>query len=146
MRFPGRVAEAPSAELVNLGKNGASTSLIAELIGKTVELRPDLITIAFGMNDLRRYTPDRHVEEIASGGRSFRKALPFACVVVVTPMSGTPEWGPTHVETTRAFALRSARMGIEGKGRLRRSLFRLGFRSVAQGLLFHDRKRGQSPE
>ena len=102
--YPGRVAEALNAGLVNLGKNGASTSLLAELAPKVIGLRPDLITIAFGMNDLMKYSPEQYVDQIASGVRSLQNALPFACVVVVTQMCGNPEWSRTPVETTRAFA------------------------------------------
>ena len=102
--YAGRVAEALNAELINLGKNGASSSLLGELTEKTVGLHPDLITIAFGMNDLMKYSPEQYVDNIASGVRSLKNALPFACVVVVTPMCGNPEWSRTPVETARAFA------------------------------------------
>ena len=102
--YAGLVAKALGAELFNLGKNGASTDLFAELTGKTVELKPDLVTVAFGMNDLTRYTAEQYREKIAAGIGQLRSALPRTLIVAVSPMSGNPEWIHTPVEKTLAFS------------------------------------------
>jgi len=102
--YAGLTAQALGAELFNLGRNGASVDLFESLIGRTVELRPDLVTVAYGMNDLTRYSAEQYLEKIASGVGKLRRELPRALIAVISPMSGNPEWSRTPVEKTLAFA------------------------------------------
>jgi len=102
--YAGRVADALNAELFNLGKNGASCTLLKERIDQTTELKPDLITVAFGMNDLKTFTPEQYLDIISSGIKQLRKNLPEAVIAAVSPMSGNPEWSYTPTDVTRGFA------------------------------------------
>ena len=103
-QYAGRVADALNAELFNLGKNGASCTLLKERIDQTTELKPDLITVAFGMNDLKTFSPEQYLDIISSGVGQLRKNLPEAVIAVVSPMSGNPEWSYTPTDVTRGFA------------------------------------------
>ena len=103
-QYAGRVADALNAELFNLGKNGASSTLLKERIAQTSELKPDLVTVAFGMNDLKTFTPEQYLDIISSGVGQLQKNLPEAVIVVVSPMSGNPEWSYTPTDVTRGFA------------------------------------------
>jgi|SRR3989344_5488672 len=55
--------EKKEAYFYNLGKSGARIKDVVELqLSKTVELKPDLVTISVGANDLRHRTKLKHFE------------------------------------------------------------------------------------
>ena len=102
--YAGLVADALGAELVNLGLNGASSRYLQKVMEKTVAEKPDLITIAFGMNDLETLTPQEYIQEIDNAVSYFRKELPGTALLLVSPMTGNGEWHHTPVEATKRFS------------------------------------------
>ena len=102
--YAGLVAEAVGAELLNLGLNGVSSSYWENVKDKAVAYNPDLITIAYGMNDLLGMSAAQYVEVIARAAEYFRKNSPQAKIVLVSAMSGHPQWGCTPTDKSEAFA------------------------------------------
>ncbi|MBE6366932.1 MAG: SGNH/GDSL hydrolase family protein [Lentisphaerae bacterium] len=88
----------------NRGINGAST---AKPLVEKMELldgQADLWVIAYGMNDLAQ----RSAEEFAGNLRKIMEKImgndPAAEFLLVTPMSGNPQWDHTPLESTVKFA------------------------------------------
>ena len=98
------VADAVGAELFNLGVNGVPSAYWREVREQAVGFAPDLITIAYGMNDLSELTAAQYVAEIAQATEYFHKACPHARIVLVSAMSGNPEWNCTPAAKSQAFA------------------------------------------
>ena len=87
----------------NRGINGA-TSEKPLLQPELLEGTADLWVIAYGMNDLAK----RNAEEFACNLKNIMAKLsendPEAEFLLVTPMSGNPEWSYTPLEKTAAFS------------------------------------------
>ena len=95
--FPARV------ELLNLGVNGYTSAVPLEKDDRYLASEPDLLVIAFGMNDLRN--------DIASYIANIREIIsrcharyPHAEYLLVSPMSGNPEWCYTPLAKSREMA------------------------------------------
>lgn len=88
----------------NRGINGATTEKPLHLQPELLEGTADLWVIAYGMNDLAK----RSAEEFACNLKSIMAKLsendPEAEFLLVTPMSGNPEWSYTPLESTTKFA------------------------------------------
>ncbi len=61
---------------------------------KLIEHKPDLIIIAYGMNDVGRRNPKLYEEEITKLIGLFQKALPESEIILVSTMLGNENW--TH--------------------------------------------------
>ena len=102
--YAGLVAEELGAELLNVGLNGVSSTYWENVKDQVVAYNPDLITIAYGMNDLFGMSAAQYAGEIAKAAEFFRKNCPRAEIVLVSAMSGHPKWGFTPTDKSEAFA------------------------------------------
>ncbi len=68
------------------------------------EFLPDLLMIAYGMNDLNSYEPVEFAARISSLAAAARIRNPAMQILTVTPMPGNREWACTPPERSRAFA------------------------------------------
>ncbi len=98
------VADAVNAELGNFGLKGVSTVYWREVKKKVTAFKPDLIVIAYGMNDLCGMTAKAYVAELDCAVNYFRMQCPAARLVLVSAMSGNPEWEGTPIAASAAFA------------------------------------------
>ena len=113
--YPDWIAKALGAELINLGRNGASCRYLREIEIPVIEAKPDLISIAFGMNDLTSMSAEEYTAEILRAVEIFRAKLPRVQIMVISPMSGNPEWNHTPLEKTRMFAEQLKRLAAREK-------------------------------
>lgn len=95
--FPARV------ELLNLGVNGYTSAVPLEKDDRYLASEPDLLVIAFGMNDLRNDVAGyiANLEKIISRCKA---RYPLAEYLLVSPMSGNPEWCYTPLAKSREMA------------------------------------------
>ncbi len=91
-------------ELRNRGVNG--TSCTAALLHKDEWLndRPDLMVIAYGMNDFTRFDTIGYIREIDRIRTTMQACSPETEYILVSSMSGNPEWTPTLPGPDAAFA------------------------------------------
>ncbi len=66
--------------------------------------RPDLLVIAYGMNDFKQMTPEEYAVTIRQIMRLAREDNPEVEFVLVASMPGNPLWQPTQPEPAAAFA------------------------------------------
>jgi lysophospholipase L1-like esterase len=88
-RWPDELAAAlEPAEYHNLGVAGATTAEVADAqLGPCVELKPDLVTVVCGVNDVLlsvRPDIDAHAEALERIFSTMRERLPGATIVTVT--------------------------------------------------------------
>lgn len=89
----------------NHGRNGANSGYPLTDPEMFLRDKPDLLVIAFGMNDLgNRGGVELYLKNIAEIIRLNRKVSPMTEYLLITPMSGNPEWSFTPLEQTRRFA------------------------------------------
>ncbi|MBQ8754204.1 MAG: SGNH/GDSL hydrolase family protein [Lentisphaeria bacterium] len=95
--FPARV------ELLNLGVNGYTSAVPLEKDDRYLASEPDLLVIAFGMNDLRNDVAGyiANLEKIISRCKA---RYPLAEYLLISPMSGNPEWCYTPLAKSREMA------------------------------------------
>ena len=86
-----------NVELTNLAVGGTSTPWGITQISKVVESKPDLIILAFGMNDSAGRSPDEYGSNIAQMISVTRKTLPDVEFILVASMLGNRDWTvPKH--------------------------------------------------
>lgn len=100
--------------LHNLAVNGSSAAQGAADFGQVTRLDPDLVIIAFGMNDVGRRDPEGYKANIKTMIDQLRTARPEAEVVLVAPMTGNPDWRATPPEMFPVY--RDALKSLEGPG------------------------------
>ena len=90
-------------EFLNLGVNGYTSRIPLEKDERYLDSEPDLLVIAFGMNDLRNSIADyiANIREIISRCHA---RYPHAEYLLVSPMTGNPEWAYTPIEKSREMA------------------------------------------
>ncbi|MBO5308829.1 MAG: SGNH/GDSL hydrolase family protein [Lentisphaeria bacterium] len=95
--FPARL------ELINIAVNGYTSRIPLEKDERYLSSSPDLLVIAFGMNDLRNDISDyiANLEKIISRCKA---RYPLAEYLLVSPMSGNPEWCYTPLAKSREMA------------------------------------------
>ena len=95
--FPAKV------EFLNLGVNGYTSRIPLEKDERYLDSNPDLLVIAFGMNDLRNSIADyiANIREIISRCHA---RYPHAEYLLISPMTGNPEWAYTPIEKSREMA------------------------------------------
>jgi len=100
--------------LKNLAVGGTSVRDGVAAVPKYAAERPDLLVVAFGMNDVGRRDPDWFRDETRKLVAGIREALPEVEVLLVSPMLGNPEWVHTPREMFAAY--RDALAGLTGAG------------------------------
>lgn len=86
VRFAGKVA------LQNLSVGGTDTRWALTMIDKVVEPRPDLVIVAFGMNDSARRPAKEYQANIEELLAKIRERLPDVEFILVASMLGNRDW------------------------------------------------------
>ncbi|MBN2296580.1 MAG: SGNH/GDSL hydrolase family protein [Pirellulales bacterium] len=79
-------------ELVNFAVGGMSTPWGVENIGRVIEAKPDLVILAFGMNDASGRSASDYQAKTRAMVDAVRKALPETEVILVATMLGNKDW------------------------------------------------------
>ncbi|MCA8994260.1 MAG: SGNH/GDSL hydrolase family protein [Planctomycetaceae bacterium] len=79
-------------QLTNLAVGGTSTPWGITQIPKVVEAKPDLIILAFGMNDSSGRSPEEYGKNISAMISSARETCPDAEFILVASMLGNRDW------------------------------------------------------
>ena len=109
-----RVLSNSDVQLRNRAVSGWSVANgVADLDALLAE-KPNLIVVAYGMNDVGRRNPDWFLEQTKTLVDRIRAAAPETDVLLVTPMLGNREWIHTPREMFAAY--RDAIRGLVGPG------------------------------
>ena len=76
----------------NRAIGGTEARQAMELKDKWREDQPQLLVIAYGMNDLYAFQPQAFLESLAQIQEDCRKASPHTEYLLVIPMRGNPDW------------------------------------------------------
>jgi lysophospholipase L1-like esterase len=79
-------------QLTNLAVGGTSTPWGITQIPKVVEAKPDLIILAFGMNDSSGRSPEEYGKNISEMIAAARETCPDAEFILVASMLGNRDW------------------------------------------------------
>jgi acyl-CoA thioesterase I len=82
----------------NLAVGGMGAAHGVEVAAAAADWRPDLMLVAYGMNDVGRRDPETFRQQIAAGMEIVRRGNPEVDFVLVAPMLGNPEWVHTPPE------------------------------------------------
>jgi lysophospholipase L1-like esterase len=99
-----------SVHLRNLAVDGTQAHSVLGRIGELVQARPDLVVVAFGMNDAAgRPTSEyrANTEAIIAG---LREKLPDVEFILIASMLGSPDW--TRLQQPLFFEYRAALAGL----------------------------------
>jgi acyl-CoA thioesterase-1 len=109
-----RVVSSSDIQVKNRSVSGWSVADgVADLDALLAE-KPNLIVVAYGMNDVGRRNPDWFLEQTKTLVDRIRAAAPETDVLLVTPMLGNREW--THTPREMFAAYRDAILGLVGPG------------------------------
>ena len=86
-----------TVELINVAKGGATTEGGLLNIQKVVVAKPDLVIIAYGMNDVAARNPTRYVQNVQRMIDTVRTNTPAQFILVATSRAN-PEWSWTPVD------------------------------------------------
>ncbi len=100
--------------LHNLAVGGWSSRQGVNDLDRLLATKPDLVLIAYGMNDVGGRDPKAFRANIEAMLRRIREANPAAEVILIAPMTGNPEWMATPPEMFPAY--RDALAALEGPG------------------------------
>jgi lysophospholipase L1-like esterase len=81
-----------AVNLTNLSVGGTSTPWGITQIPKVLESEPDLIILAFGMNDSAARSPEEFGKNISLLISTARKTLPNVEFILIAPMLGNRDW------------------------------------------------------
>ncbi len=119
--YPGLVARALETRfggkvtLSNLSKGGMDSKWGATRVADVIAEKPDLLLVAFGMNDASGHRPPGQLAEVTRQIITpVRAALPDCAVIVVSPMTANSEWIHAAPELYPAYA--QALGGLTGRG------------------------------
>ena len=84
--------------LCNLAVGGWSSSQGVDDLKRLLDTKPDLVIIAYGMNDVGARNPKAYQENIAAMLKGIHDADPATEVILVATMTGNPEWAATPPE------------------------------------------------
>lgn len=79
-------------DVANLSVGGMDSAWGLTMVGKVVEAKPDLVLLAFGMNDSGGRPAKSFQEQIAATMRGIREKRPEAEFILVATMVGNPGW------------------------------------------------------
>lgn len=92
-----RKAYGRDVEFVNLSKGGMTSAYGVEMIPTVLQEQPDLLIVAFGMNDASlRVSAAQYGDAIGEIIRETRAKVPHAEIVVVATMLANPEWSGSN--------------------------------------------------
>jgi lysophospholipase L1-like esterase len=100
--------------LHNLAVGGWSSSQGAADLDRVLKLRPDLVVIAYGMNDVNGRNPEAFKAVIQGMVDRIKRETPEAEIVLIATMTGNPDWFATPAEMFPAY--RDALRSLEGPG------------------------------
>ena len=83
----------------NLAVGGKGAAHGVEVADQAASLQPDLMIVAYGMNDVGRRDPQTYRDQIAAGIDIIRRRNPHTEFILVATMLGNPEWAHTPGET-----------------------------------------------
>ena len=107
-RYQGKV------ELVNLAVDGRDTRWGLTMIPKVAEAKPDLVIVAFGMNDSAGRSAQEYQANTAAIVAGIRERLPESEFILVASMLGNRGW--TRLQHTRFPEYRDALAKLQGPG------------------------------
>ena len=96
-RYKGRV------EVANLSVGGMDSAWGLTMVGKVVEAEPDLVLLAFGMNDSGGRPAEDFREKIAATMKGIREKRPEAEFILVATMVGNPGWVASSRSSSRQY-------------------------------------------
>lgn len=82
----------------NLAVGGKGAAHGVEVADQAARLQPDLMIVAYGMNDVGRRNPQAYRDQIAAGIDIVRCQNPRAEFILVATMLGNPEWAHTPAD------------------------------------------------
>ncbi|AGA29870.1 DUF3472 domain-containing protein [Singulisphaera acidiphila] len=100
--------------LHNLAVGGWSSGQGASNIDKVLKCKPDLVLIAYGMNDVGTRNPEAFKANIKSMLSRIQEAAPTTEVILIATMTGNPDWMATPPEMFPVY--RDALATLEGPG------------------------------
>ena len=98
----------------NLAVGGKGAAHGVEVADRAASLQPDLMIVAYGMNDVGRRDPQHYRDQIAAGIDIIRRQNPRAEFILVATMLGNPEWAHTPAETFPEYRNALASLCIDG--------------------------------
>jgi lysophospholipase L1-like esterase len=101
-------------ELVNRSVAGWSIANGLEDLDRLLESKPDLLIVAYGMNDVGRRDPMWFADQARKLQARAKELLPEVEILWVTPMLGNREW--VHTPREMFFAYRDALQGVLKEG------------------------------
>ena len=104
--YPGLVAREWEAQGVRFlfQNRGIAGTCCHQAMERREEWRqdaPDLLVIAYGMNDLNDFAPAAFLQSLTAIQEDCRQASPHTEYLVVIPMGGNPQWKYTPPENSR---------------------------------------------
>jgi acyl-CoA thioesterase-1 len=110
---------ASKVTLMNLSVGGKTSSWGVTRIPEVVADRPDLLLIAFGMNDALRVdavgnSPQQYANNLREMVAAARRALPDCEIILVASMIGNPDWD--LLDQARFPAFRGELLQLAGPG------------------------------
>jgi lysophospholipase L1-like esterase len=99
-------------QLVNRSVAGWSIANGVEDLGNVLESKPDLLIVAYGMNDVGRRDPAWFAQQARDIQRRAKERLPEIEILWIAPMLGNREW--IHTPRDMFFAYRDALQGVAG--------------------------------
>jgi len=103
-----------AVSFTNLAVGGKGAAHGIEVAEQAARSAPDLMLIAYGMNDVGRGDPRGFREQIEAGMAIVRRSRPQVEFILVAPMLGNPEW--VHTPADAFAAHRDALAGLCGEG------------------------------
>jgi lysophospholipase L1-like esterase len=101
-------------ELVNRSVAGWSIANGVEDLDKLLDSKPDVMIVAYGMNDVGRRDPDWFAKQARLLQERAKARLPELEILWVAPMLGNREW--VHTPREMFFAYRDAMQGVVQDG------------------------------
>ncbi len=84
--------------LKNFAVGGTNTVWGVKQIPSLVEAKPDLVILAFGMNDVHGLTAAQYQANIQTMIQSVRRELPKTEFILIASMLGNPDWAALRME------------------------------------------------
>lgn len=103
-----------TVDLKNLAVGGKDTAWGLTQVGTIVETRPDLVILAFGMNDSAVRSKRDYQANTRKMIPTIREQLPDSEFILVAPMLGNRDW--THLRHERFLHYRDALAELRGPG------------------------------
>ena len=100
--------------LTNLARGGTWANGGVDKLPQTIAPKPDLVIIAFGMNDVNGRHPETYAKNVKGIVDGVRAALPDAEFILVSSIRANPEWNWSPADQFPAY--RDALKALSGPG------------------------------